>query len=156
MRVGRPAGRSAGRQPLAQWLKEALGCTADKLLISVRCEWVDWIAFCVFTGMGSQVPTQYYPAYSSLSMAAMAAAQQSAIQGQVCVCFCVWQNRMLLSFSPLCACALHNLTCSRLLSLFSTLVVLEAAHSFLLFLRAAPMNNVACAANRRFFFCFSM
>ncbi|XP_059485057.1 transcription factor Sox-21-B [Neocloeon triangulifer] len=34
-------------------------------------------------GMGSQVPTQYYPAYSSLSMAAMAAAQQSAIQGQV-------------------------------------------------------------------------
>jgi hypothetical protein len=42
------------------------------------------MAFCVFTGMGSQVPTQYYPAYSSLSMAAMAAAQQSAIQGQVC------------------------------------------------------------------------
>jgi HMG (high mobility group) box len=43
-RVGRPAGqrvrrRPTGRQPpRAQWLKEALGCTADKLLISVRCE----------------------------------------------------------------------------------------------------------------------
>ncbi|CAB3367297.1 Hypothetical predicted protein [Cloeon dipterum] len=34
-------------------------------------------------GIGSQVPSQYYSTYGSLSMAAMAAAQQSAMQGQV-------------------------------------------------------------------------